>query len=189
MPQVVVPEFRKFPAEIAIIGRLLAGYGALESALSFCVAAAVGDLDMAVKAMFRPRGESQRVDIADAIGRGAYRKLKMEQRFSEAIADMRFCLKVRNQFAHCLWHDDNSGRLCFVDMQEIAEGNAVINDLLGLTFHYVTVPLLEEQESYFVYVGQCLHFLNFEGRYKQRLIAKTSLKAPKKAQRPLLWLP
>jgi hypothetical protein len=185
----IVPEFQRFSAEGAIIGRLLAGYGNLESALSSCVGMARDDIDMVIKAMFRPRGETQRIDVADALGRGAYRALALENQFSEAIADMRFCLKIRNQFAHCQWHDDRTGRLCFVDMQEIAEQNTVIVNLLGLTFHYITVPLLTEQETYFEYVGGCLLFLNFEGQRKVGKISTPPQPIPKKVQRPLPWLP
>jgi hypothetical protein len=78
----IVPEFQKFAAESMLIGRLLAGYGSLESALSSCVVMARDDLDMVLKAMFRTRGETQRIDIADAIGRPAYRTFRLEATFS-----------------------------------------------------------------------------------------------------------
>lgn len=188
MRRMIVPEFQKFSAEGALIGRLLAGYGSLENALTSCVAMGRDDLDMVVKAMFRPRGETQRIDIADAIGRGSYRDLGFENLFSEAIADMRYCLKIRNQFAHCHWHDDMTGRLCFIDMQEIAIPHAVITNLLSLTFHYVTTPMLEEQEAYFVYVADCLLFLNYDGRRKRGQFPSHALSLPKKMQRPPLYI-
>jgi len=63
----IMPAFVRYPEEAAIIGRLLAGYGELEFDLCLCVGHARGDMDMAFKAMFRPRGETQRIDIADPI--------------------------------------------------------------------------------------------------------------------------
>jgi hypothetical protein len=185
----IVPEFQKFAGEAAIIGRLLAGYGSLESALSSCVTMTRDDLDMVIKTMFRARGETQRIDIADAIGRPSYRTLGLENMFSEAIADMRFCLKIRNQYAHCQWHDDLTGRLCFVNMEEIAKEHTIITNLVALTFHYLDTVLLTHQESYFVYVADCLLFLNFEGRARAGKASVPHRAKPKKAHRPLLWLP
>jgi hypothetical protein len=188
MAAMIVPEFQTFKEEGIIIGRLLAGYGSLESTLSSCVGMAKHDIDTVIKVMFRARGETQRIDVADAIGRPLYRKLGLANEFSEAIADMRFCLKIRNQFAHCQWHDDNTGRLCFVDMEEIAKPDTFIHDLTALTFNYLTLALLKEQEAYFVYVADCLLFLNYEGR---RLAGKPSIPArskPKKVPKPPLYI-
>ncbi len=186
MTRMIVPEFQRFAEEGVVIGRLLAGYGSLESALSSCVAMARDDLDMVLKAMFRARGETQRIDIADAIGRPSYRTLGMETMFSEAIADMRYCLKVRNQYAHCNWHDDLTGRLCFIDMEEIARPHEIIKDLRGLTFHYLDGMLLRDQESYFIYVGDCLLYLNYEGRKKAGKLSTHALSKPPKVARPPL---
>ena len=80
----IMPAFDKFPQEGAVVGRLLAGYGELELELCFCVATARDDFNMVFKAMFRPRGESQRIQIADAMGREPYQALKMGTRFSES---------------------------------------------------------------------------------------------------------
>jgi len=185
----IVPEFRRFPNEGEIIGRLLAGYGSLEFDLAACVAMARDDLNMVIKAMFRARGETQRVQIGDAMGRSAYRTLGLESRFAEAIADMLFCLKIRNQYAHCQWHNDNTGRLSFVDMEEIAKPHRLITNLFGLTFHYVTLPLLSEQEVYFEYVKNCIVSLNFDGRKKAGKISNPGPPKPKKVTRPPLHIP
>jgi hypothetical protein len=185
----IVPQFQKFAAEGVLIGRLLAGYGSVESALSSCVAMGRNDIDMVLKAMFRARGETQRIDIADAIGRPSYRNLRMEAMFSEAIGDMRFCLKIRNQYSHCHWHDDLSGRLSFVDMEEIAKSNAIITIPFNLTFHYLDAQLLTEQEAYFEHIAQCLLYLNYEGRQRAGIISSHAFAKPKKVARPLLYLP
>jgi hypothetical protein len=185
----IVPEFGTFKQEGVIIGRLVTGYGALESTLSSCIAMGIGDFNVAIKTMFRARGETQRIEIADALGRPAYMDMGLGDMFSEAIADMRFCLKIRNQYAHCQWHDDNSGRICFVDMEDIAKEHAVLTNFLGLTFHYLTPTLLAEQEKYFEYVADCFLFLNYEGRRLAGTISTQIRSRPKKVLRPPLHVP
>ncbi len=49
----VMPAFRRFPDEAAIIGRLLAGYAELEIDLLHCVSVIREDFDATLKAMFR----------------------------------------------------------------------------------------------------------------------------------------
>jgi hypothetical protein len=111
---------------MAIIGRLLSGYGDLEFDLCTCVAEAMDDLDMVLQAMFRARGESQRIDIADAIGRKPYRARNLETQFSEMVAGLHHCRKIRNQFSHCNWFDDKSGALAFIDLESNAKKHTII---------------------------------------------------------------
>lgn len=184
----IVPEFQHFTAEGQIIGRLLAGYGSLESALSSCVAMGINNLDVAIKVMFRARGETQRIEVADALARPSYHALGMGPIFNEAIADMRYCLKIRNQFAHCHWHDDRTGNLCFVDMEELAKQNRRIADFSDLTFHYVTLQILRQQEAYFKYVANSFLYLNYEGRKKAGTIPMHAVLNPEKLDRPPRYL-
>ena len=64
MTETIMPGFDRFPAEASIIGRLLAGYGELEFELCRCVAAVTIDLDAAIRAMFKDRGEYKRIQTA-----------------------------------------------------------------------------------------------------------------------------
>ena len=57
--------FTKFNNEGIIIGRLLASYAELELSLFHCVNVTRDDFDTVYKAMFRERGESRRINIAD----------------------------------------------------------------------------------------------------------------------------
>src|SRR5262249_34360443 len=73
------------------------------------------DFDATLKAMFRIRGETARINIGDALGHQFYDKLGLGADFEMAVRAMRYCLKIRNQYAHCNWDDDRlSGRLAFV---------------------------------------------------------------------------
>jgi len=185
----LMPAFRIFPEEAEIIGRLLAGYTELEIDLMDCVHVARDDLDATLKAMFRVRGETQRIGVADALGRHTYRKLKLDTEFGMAIGNMRFCLKIRNQYAHCNWYDDNSGALAFVNIEELADLNVHVTDLRSLTIHHVDVPTLEAQEAYFNYTMALLHWLNLEGRVLAGSLPSHTLTNPTQMTQPLLHIP
>src|SRR5688500_6557574 len=68
-PKSILIAFQRYPKEAAIIGRLLAGYGDLEYELHLSLGAALGSDEAALRAMFRVRGEKQRIQIADALMR------------------------------------------------------------------------------------------------------------------------
>jgi len=164
MTEILVPIFRKFPEEAAIVGRLVLGYGELEISLCHCISMSGVGLDAAVKAMFKVRGETGRVKAAGTHGKAAYLKLNLATEFAEAISGMHYCLSIRNQYAHRQWYDDHSGKLAFVNMEEIAQDSLVISDLRGLTIFHVDTALLMQQEAYFINVATCLDYLNFEGQ-------------------------
>jgi hypothetical protein len=84
-------------------------------------------IDAVLKAMFRPRGETSRIDIADALGRHFYRDRGLGTEFEMGVSAVRYSLKIRNQYAHCVWYDDKSGKLAFVNLEEVAGDNARLN--------------------------------------------------------------
>ena len=152
----ILAAFQDFPDEASIIGLMLAGYADLEIVLMNCVKAVRGDLDLALKAMFRGRGNAQRIDIADALARQPYHVLGVGAAFERAVGAVRHCLRIRNLYAHCTWWDDNSGQLAFANLEELAKENAVIKDLHGLTVDHVSMPHLQAQLSYFEYTYNVL---------------------------------
>ena len=105
------PVHRTFPREMAVIGRLLLDYGELELDLMNCIQVARDlDLNGTLKAMFRVRGETNRVLIADGLGRAPYEKLGLGTEFDLLITTLRNCLAIRNRYAHAYWHDPNQGK-------------------------------------------------------------------------------
>ena len=63
------PIHSRFPKEMAVIGRLLVDYGDLELDLMNAVQVMRKyDLNSTLKTMFRVRGETNRIDIADGLG-------------------------------------------------------------------------------------------------------------------------
>ena len=113
--------------------------------------------------MCRARGKSQRIHIGDAIGRKPYRALNLETQFSETVADMHQCRKIRNEFAHCNFFDDSSGSLAYVDLEANAQSHALINVRSFIESH-VTMTLLQQQEENLGYISDCLAFLNHEAQ-------------------------
>jgi hypothetical protein len=109
------PIHNTFPREMSVIGRLLVDYGELELDLMNCVQVARSfDLNATLKVMFRVRGESNRIDIADGLGRTAYVAVNLETEFDSMIAAMKHCLRIRNKYAHAYWHDPDMGKtLCY----------------------------------------------------------------------------
>jgi len=156
--------FNKYKEEGTIIGRLLAGYADIELCLFHCVNVARDDFDTVYKVMFKARGETRRIDMANIFGKQKYHELGLGTQFEMAISTTQYCLKIRNQYAHSLWYDDYSSDLAFTNLEEIAQNNGAVKDLKGLTIHHIDVPTLTQQESYFEYTDSFLTWLNFEGR-------------------------
>jgi hypothetical protein len=111
MGRTILLPFNTFAAEAAIISRLSAGYTTFEVGLMHCVQVVRDDFDAVLKAMLRVRGETGRIEIADALGRHYYDDLGLKPDFETAIGAIKRCTRIRNQYAHCVWYDDKSGRL------------------------------------------------------------------------------
>jgi hypothetical protein len=139
--------------------------------------------------MFRTRGETQRIDVADAFGRQHYRDHHLDTHFEMAVGAMRYCLKIRNQFAHCIWHDYLTGNLAFTNLEEIAHGHNFLTDLRSLPLFHVNLALLQSQEEYFFYADILLTWVNYEGRRKAGKIAIPRRPAPRQMKQPPLQLP
>jgi hypothetical protein len=177
-----------FPNEATIIGRIVIGYGELEIALMNAVhMARGGDLDMVLKVMYRTRGESQRVELADAMGRETFAGYRLTNEFETAIANMNFCRRMRNQYAHCVWQNDGTGQLGFVNLEEIAKDKVFIPNLLGLTTRHLDVPLLEKQEEYLDNTEHEIAWLNFESQAKQGHPRAQIFQTPVQLPRPPLY--
>src|SRR5882724_559901 len=161
------PIHNTFPREMAVIGRLLVDYGELEIDLMNCVQVARSfDLNATLKAMFRVRGETNRIDIADGLGRAAYVAVNLTAEFDSMIAALKHCLRIRNKYAHAYWHDPNMGKdLCYVSLEELAKENDAVRDLTALTFFFIDEPLLLRQEQFFEYTRNLITYVNYQGRY------------------------
>ena len=191
MARSIMAPFRKFPNEGDTIGRLLAGYSNIEIGLMNCVQVATGDFDAVIRKMFGARGETKRIHAADKLGLPEYRRLRLATEFEKAIGVVKYCLKIRNQYAHWVWWDDYSGRLAFANIEDLTKYKRPIKDLSKLKAHHVDAALLEAQEAYFVYADEFLAWINHEGRFRDKKLGtatKNPLDKPKGVKRPKLRL-
>jgi hypothetical protein len=184
------PIHNTFPREVAVIGRLLVDYGELELDLMNCVQVARSfDLNATVKAMFRVRGETSRIDIADGLGRAAYVALNMTAEFDAMIAALRHCLRIRNKYAHAYWHDPNMGRdLCYVSLEELAKEADEVQDLTALRFFFIDEALLLQQERFFEYTRALINYLNHQGRYNSGALRRQIFPLPSPVAPPLYYI-
>lgn len=185
----ILNAFLKFTDEATLIGRMLAGYADLEIGLMNCVQMVRGDLDTVLKSMFRTRGETQRINVADALGRQYYNRLEIGNDFGMAIGAVRHCLKIRNQYAHCQWWDDLGERLAFANLEKVAKQDTLVENLGELKANYVDVPLLEKQLAYYEYAEDLLTWVNLEG---QKLAGRCSMRSharPEQLNKPPLFIP
>ena len=159
----VLRAFLDFPAEAALIGRMVPGYTDLEVDVMNCVKSARQDLDVVLKTMYRVRGESQRLRIADGFGRLAYETLGLRTEFEMGMGAVRHCLRIRNQYAHSVMWNDNSGQIAISNLEELAEMNVPVVDLRGMNVHHVDLPLLQAQFAYFEYSSELLIWVLQEG--------------------------
>jgi hypothetical protein len=124
----------------------------------------VGNFDTVLKGLFRIRSEARRIDVGEALGRPVYQGLNLDGEFDEAISAMRHCRLIRNQYTHCNWWDDNSGKLAFANLEHAAKTQTVVSGLLDLLPNHVDVPLLQSQEAFYRYTDKILACVNYEGR-------------------------
>jgi hypothetical protein len=171
----LMPAFYRFPEHAGVVGRILAGYGELEYMLALCVGLTLGDRDRAIRTIFRLRNSGSRLDIADALVRNAYQDAGLSAEYAETKGAIRWCHGTRNGYAHCHWADDKSG-LFFTDLEDAAGKTGSIEHF----WRFVDLPLLNEQEKYFVYAMFCLQYI--EAEYEQRT-------KQKKVPHPFPWPP
>jgi hypothetical protein len=180
------PIHNTFPREMAVIGRLLVDYGELELDLMNCVQVARSfDLNATLKAMFRVRGETNRIDIADGLGRTVYVAVNLEAEFDSMIAAMKHCLRIRNKYAHAYWHDPDMGKnLCYVSVEELAKEPAEVRDLTALKFFFIDEALLLRQEAFFWYTRNLITYLNYQGRFNSGALKQQIFPLPAVVAQP-----
>lgn len=181
----VLEAFNNHAAERELVGKLVLGYSDIELDLAHLASQVIGDEDTAFKVLYRTRGESQRVEVADALIRAHLAPGKFRTCYEETICHVRHCLKIRNQYAHATWIGTPAG-MRFADLEEIAREHAII-DLAALTRREIDLSLLKEQEAFFRDVDASLYYLNLEQQRQAGEIANHACPAPRKLTRPNLY--
>lgn len=176
------------PEEAKRIGRMLAGYSELEYGLFACIESAGVDFDSSFKVMFRTRGETQRLEVADALGRYKFHALGFGTDFEMGVGGVRKCLKIRNQYAHSHWFADEKS-LNFFDMEENAKLNILLTtENTRFVFRSLTPDLVKRQEDFFNYVSDFLIWLQMETDRKRGTPTTLDVSKPKQLEPPLLYM-
>jgi len=173
MAKNILPVFRTFPEEGQIIGRLVVGYGVLEFYLSCCLGPALGSDDRALRALFRVRSESTRIDVADALMRPPYKEIGLQDKYNEMLGAIRHCKTTRNQYAHSLWRREN-GWLMFASLDAAVKSR---EGGIAVPYSPINLAALKAQEEYFVYTAELLQHLWPEYEH----LAGRELSSPRKA--------
>jgi hypothetical protein len=140
------PAIERHPFEALYIGSMLLAYGELELMVGTCLGWAIGSPDTALRTLFRIVGESSRIHVADSLMRDYYKQRRLGSPYANMIGAVRYCIKLRNQYAHCHWTDypDYPG-LFFTDLQEPARAS----ESFEYWFHHVDDELLLKQKRIF----------------------------------------
>lgn len=167
---------------------MLTAYAVLEIDLMHCVNAVIHDEDRVLKGMFGIRGEKRRIDFARDFGRDAFARIGIRGDFDQAIEAMDYCRKIRNQYAHCVWWDDNTAQLAFRAVEELAQQEDPVH-LRDLVPTHVNVELLSHQLRYFEYADACFIWLIRDSRERQNLPFHPGVHRPDAFPRPALSIP
>src|SRR5437879_2536793 len=94
------PSFDHFPTEALAIGKMVASFGEIELLFGLVASTALGNQNLALRAMYRGRSTGGRIDLADVLMRDAMIKANLKPLYDETLSSVRHCLKIRNQYAH-----------------------------------------------------------------------------------------
>jgi hypothetical protein len=186
----ILRSFDRFRDEAALVGKMLAGYADLEIDLMHCVNSVRHNTDEVLRAMFGERGEARRINLARDLGRQLFEAIHLQAEFALVIAGMHYCRLIRNQYAHCVWWDDNTPRLAFAAVEDIATQDVAIPAQLGdLAPDHVTVEALENQLAYFNYTDDLMIWLIQQSLRAQGRQFHPGVVRPPARQQPPLRIP
>jgi len=170
-----------------LVGQILLGYGELELEMSACLASVRGeDLESAIRSIFGSNGAERRIDTVKKEMRPAFVKANLEAIYTETMADMNWCRKLRNQYAHCQWYHTLREGVCFIELETFAKSAATLGRLTD-NRHPISEDLLQRQMAYFKYVQRC--FWNLRSEYckllpNHRFLAVQDIDRPPLMSRP-----
>jgi hypothetical protein len=158
-----------------IIGKILAGYGELEVTVLACLVAVEGQIDLPIRELFGRMSAERRINLARKRLLPDFTKAGFGAEMKEALGDLDWCRKLRNQYAHCQWGWKDGDGLFFVNLEQLADQVDPISNVMAHPRH-IDVPLLQEQEAYCDYVRQS--FMRLDTAYKAWDRMKSGLRRP-----------
>lgn len=148
--------FENFKQEQALVGRMLMAYAEFEFEVTRLMGYALPG-DTAARIIYRVKGEAARLDVADAVLRPFFEKLKIGGKWANTLGALRYCKNVRNQYAHCDWHiREDTNELCFINLDRDADSS---DGVLNVQLYPTDLSLLQKQHQYFEYTADWLWHL------------------------------
>jgi hypothetical protein len=145
------PAFDQYPAEAALIGRMVTSFGELELTYSMIAGTAIKNQNLALRAIYRGRSTGGRIDLADVLIRNVVSQTTLTLDYDELLSAMRHCLRIRNNYAHSHWAPGQDG-LFFANLEEAASKS----EGFEMDQKHVDLKLLTEQEAFFDYTRSLL---------------------------------
>ena len=155
-------QFEKFPKEQALVGEMLLAYGEIEFALLDILSAVQKNLQTAIRTLFQLRSETHRLNIVEAICAPWFDNLNLGGQFREGMIAVNHCKNIRNQYAHCLFVDDNPV-LRFANLETTAKSKGEVCQVVASP---ITLALLTKQRAYFDYADHMILWLDYTYRTK-----------------------
>jgi hypothetical protein len=176
-----------FPEHRALITEMLLGYSTIEFFTMDLVGKALGDAGhtRAGRILYRVRGAETRLNIVDAIARPIIEALDLIGPYGQWLGAMRKCRVIRNQYAHCGWHNEHGTLVCesFDTMGDSFDG-------IPEVFSWPTdLSLLREQSEFFEYTLAVLTYVIGETRYRLDPHEQNPFDLPKSRAAPNLRSP
>jgi hypothetical protein len=181
------PAFKRHPNEAFLIGRIVVHFGELE--VSFCQnnTTALDTFIPLMKALYSLKATSSRIDFLDGLMRNLYLGNGLVQEYDIAILMVRYCLRIRNLFAHCNWVDDPTGNypgLFYADLQDSAKTPDFRFD-----WKHVDAPLLQSHEDYFAETMEWLSYLHHELAVRLKKLSSHVWPRPSELEQPRCIIP
>jgi hypothetical protein len=104
------PAFDRFPAEAALVGRILSGFGELEITTCRNAAVATSLGNTAWKVLYGIGATSARIDTADRLMQSYFEQQGLGEPYKTAMRMLWHCVRIRNQYSPRLTERHNSHR-------------------------------------------------------------------------------
>jgi hypothetical protein len=92
--------FQFFPKEAKRIGIIIASYGWIEFILAYCTGHAIGGEEHGLRTIFRLNSNEARINTAESLLFPICNRRDHATKLKEAIAAVKHCKSIRNQYAH-----------------------------------------------------------------------------------------
>lgn len=131
---------------------MVIGYGELDISFGILAGTAIYHRMPVLEALHSIRTEKGRIDISEALSRGPVTQMGLGDKYDYVVNALRYCLKLRNKFAHSHWGDID-GVLCYSSAENAFTGPKTIK------WFPLTLELLQSQEAYFEHTRLCILIL------------------------------